>query len=45
MNDINAFLGKHNEPAKEEVATALGAAASTWNELLGWLREEENLRN
>ncbi|HEV2135820.1 MAG TPA: DUF3788 domain-containing protein [Terracidiphilus sp.] len=43
MNDTNAFLGKTTEPTEKEVAFALGPAASVWNELLDWFKEEEKL--
>lgn len=43
MNDTNAFLGKTTEPTEKEVSSALGAAASAWNELLEWLKVEEQL--
>jgi hypothetical protein len=43
MNDTNAFLGKTTEPSEKEVAFALGPAASVWNELLEWFKEEEKL--
>lgn len=43
MNDTNAFLGKTSAPTDKEVAIALGPAASAWNELLEWLKEEEQL--
>jgi hypothetical protein len=43
MNDTNAFLGKTTEPTEKEVASALGAVGTVWNELLEWLQDEEQL--
>jgi Protein of unknown function (DUF3788) len=43
MNDANAFLGKTVEPTENEVASALGPALSAWNELLTWLKDEQQL--
>lgn len=43
MNDTNAFLGNTVQPTEKEVASALGPAASVWNELLDWLRDGQKL--
>jgi hypothetical protein len=37
---LNAFIGKKEQPSKEEVAAALGPAAGVWNDFIEWMRSE-----
>ena len=43
MNEDNAFIGCKSQPTDTEIATALGSSAATWNMLVGWLMEEQNV--
>ncbi|MGO9325612.1 MAG: DUF3788 family protein [Terracidiphilus sp.] len=39
MDLPNAFIGQSTPPSEGDVATKLGPAFATWNELLAWLDE------
>jgi hypothetical protein len=40
MEFPNAFIGKTSLPTAKEIATALGATATLWKQLVDWLAEQ-----
>jgi hypothetical protein len=40
METVNAFIGRTTRPTEAEVATALGATAALWKQLVDWLAEQ-----
>ena len=43
METVNAFINHAAQPTPEELATALGPAATIWNKLVGCLADEYGL--
>jgi Protein of unknown function (DUF3788) len=43
MENFNAFINHAAQPTPEELATALGPAATIWNKLVGCLADEYGL--
>ncbi len=41
MDNPNAFVGRRDKPSSQEVATALGPSAASWNELLAWMTQHK----
>jgi hypothetical protein len=39
----NAFNGKTKKPTPEEITSALGPSAETWQQLLDWLAHEQGV--
>lgn len=43
MDIPNAFIGRADQPTDQEVAAALGATATLWEQLVGWLATEKRV--
>ncbi|MDR3773830.1 MAG: DUF3788 family protein [Terracidiphilus sp.] len=43
MDIPNAFIGRADQPTDREVAAALGATATLWEQLVGWLATEKGV--
>ncbi len=43
MDIPNAFIGRADLPTAKEVASALGATATLWEQLVGWLATEKGV--
>lgn len=43
MDIPNAFIGKAEKPTAQEVSSALGSSAKTWEKLVDWLAEEHDV--
>ncbi len=43
MEIKNAFVGKTTQPTPNEIATALGPAATQWNAILDWFAAEHGV--
>lgn len=40
MEPTNAFIGRKDQPSPQELAAALGPAASLWSEFVAWMADK-----